>query len=89
MRLSQLALLTASLFLSITSLAEQQERSETKQQYRSSTERLLAVQREGAQSSSQPQTQSGEVRTRVLKRYEKSFEHAIPKSFIDTEFSVK
>ncbi|MGJ8686758.1 MAG: DUF3613 domain-containing protein [Spongiibacteraceae bacterium] len=89
MRFSHLALLTTSILLSTSALAEQQEETAERQQYRSSTERLLALQREGDQSSNQPQTQSAEVRTRVLKRYEKSFDHPIPSSYIDTSFSSK
>ncbi|XKE44030.1 DUF3613 domain-containing protein [Halomonas organivorans] len=49
-------------------------------------ERLLESQRDGRLASARPQTLSGEVQSRIHRRYVDSFSHPIPDTYIDMDF---
>lgn len=52
-----------------------------------SVARLLELQRSGRLATPRPQTLSGEVQSRVYRRYLESFTHPIPDDYIDLEFA--
>lgn len=54
----------------------------------SATMRALAAQRSGDIASATPQHQDGQSRAASYKRYRDSYNHPIPKSFIDTKFNT-